>query len=58
MTLREKDSAGTGKLAKETIRINLVSGCSAAKSQLRLHNVNHLIGMLIKRLVYYFKLTF
>lgn len=49
MNLREKDLEGKGKLPKSVIRINLVSGCAAAKSQLRLHNVNHIIEMLFKR---------
>jgi hypothetical protein len=38
-----------GMLPKEIARRTLVSTLGAAKSQLRIHNVNHLIDALIKR---------
>ena len=49
MDLREKDIKATGKLPKETIRINLVSGFGATKSSLKSHYVNHIVEMLMKR---------
>ena len=49
MNLCEKDIDGTGKLSKEALRISLCSGLRSAKAQLRMHNVNHLIEMLLKR---------
>ena len=49
MNLKEKDPNGSGMIPKEIIRINLVSGFGAAKSQLRLHYINHVIGMLMNR---------
>ena len=45
----EKD----GMLSKEITRRTLVSILGAAKSQLRIHNVNHLIDALIKRCVWF-----
>ena len=48
MDLKEKDIEGTGRLPKETIRINLVSGFGASKSSLKSHYVNHVVEMLMK----------
>ena len=52
MNMREKDLEGSGKLPKETIRINLVSGFGASKSHVKSHYVNHIVEMLIKRYVH------
>ena len=41
--------AKTGMLDKEITRRTLVSILGSAKSQLRIHNVNHLIDALAKR---------
>ena len=43
--------AKTGMLNKEITRRTLVSILGSAKSQLRIHNVNHLIDALVKRYI-------
>ena len=44
-----KKEQSNGALPKEIARRTLVAILGAAKSQLRIHNVNHLIDALIKR---------
>ena len=51
MNLKEKDVNGTGMLSKDVLRINLVSGFGAAKSQLRSNYINHVVKMLMNRCV-------
>ena len=38
-----------GKLPKNVLRLALVAACADAKSQLRCHNLNHLLDALMKR---------
>ena len=49
MNLQEKDVHETGMLSKRLLRINLISGFGVSKSQLRLHYINHVVGMLMNR---------
>ena len=49
MTFKERDYDQSGKLPKDVIRITLVSGFAASKSNLKSHNVNHIVEMLMKR---------
>ena len=49
MNLKEKDVNETGMLSKQLLRINLISGFGVSKSQLRLHYINHVVGMLMNR---------
>ena len=51
MNLKEKDVNESGMLSKQLLRINLISGFGVSKSQLRLHYINHVVGMLMNRYI-------
>ena len=45
----KKKEEKNGMLSKDILRLTLISILGSAKSQLRIHNVNHLIDALVKR---------